>query len=875
MNPDEIRELERAVGQIWEIAERFGLDPYPVHFELVPATIMYEFGAYGLPGRFSHWTHGRAYQQIKTMYDYGLSKIYELVINTNPAYAFLLENNSVLQNKLVAAHVLAHVDFFKNNAYFAHTNRSMLEAVSIHAERLRRYEFEHGKDEVERFLDAVLSIQEHIDPNPRLRRAPPPADHQRRRTRPSVGAYDDIFRIGEAPEEAPPDEPKRFPAEPEKDLLLFLAEHAPDLEPWQRDVIHIVRAEQLYFLPQMQTKIMNEGWACATGDSLVLTERGFLRFDDLYAARERIAVGSGAARARHPITDFHTERDVPTIRIRTRRGYTIEGALKHRIQLADDSWAYLSDIRTGQRIRLALGTEVWPTERVAIDRTPTPRSVSLTDVAVASNTSVWTVLRHRAGTATRSAAAIDATTTTLGYVGGGAGKVLSTRSPLSIPSYLDPMLAHLLGYFIGDGNWTKSGISLTCGEEAYAASLRRLVDSTLGLDATLRPDHTPTCQRWRIDVHSRELVGVLERLGLDPADRARSKRLPTAVLRSPRDVMAAFLRGYFDANGSAGPDGVILSSVSQELIRTVQVVLLNFGILSRQRPQARDCLRLEVKGASAARFREVIGFSMARKQQALDHYVERHRWFKREEPVDEVVSIETSRADVFDITVDSAHTYVANGLVNHNSFWHARIMRELELSEGEYVEFARLHSSVLAPSRRNVNPYYVGMKIFEDIERRWNEPTDEEREKLGRQGGEGLAKVFEVREIENDASFLRNYLTRDLVDELDLYLYRLEGDRWVIVEKDWEVVRDTILAGMTNFGQPYIVVEDGDYRRGRELYLKHCHEGDDLDLDYADKTLRYIYQLWKRPVHVETVVDGKKTVLSYEGQKGRSALARG
>src|SRR5687767_15569388 len=118
-------------------------------FELVPASIMYEFGAYGLPGRFSHWTHGRAYQQIKTQYDYGLSKIYELVINTNPSYAFLLENNSVLQNKMVAAHVLGHVDFFKNNAYFAQSNRSMLETVSINAERLRKYEFEHGREAVE------------------------------------------------------------------------------------------------------------------------------------------------------------------------------------------------------------------------------------------------------------------------------------------------------------------------------------------------------------------------------------------------------------------------------------------------------------------------------------------------------------------------------------------------------------------------------------------------------------------------------------------------------------------------------------------------------------------------------------------------------
>src|SRR6266545_555018 len=166
------------------------------------------------------------------------------------------------------------------------------------------------------------------------------------------------------------------------------------------------------------------------------------------------------------------------------------------------------------------------------------------------------------------------------------------------------------------------------------------------------------------------------------------------------------------------------------------------------------------------------------------------------------------------------------------------------------------------------------MKIFEDIERRWDEPTEEERKKLGRPGGEGRAKVFEVRELDNDASFLRNYLTRDLVEELDLYLYRLEGDKWVIVEKDWEVVRDTILTSMTNFGQPYIVVEDGDYRRNRELYLKHCYEGQELDLGYAEKTLRYVERLWGRTIHLETILEGKAAVLSYDAGSGRFDVAR-
>src|SRR3954454_17932548 len=144
MEDIELRELEDSIEPIWEIARNFGLDPFPVHYELVPAAIMYEFGSYGLPGRFSHWSHGKVYHRMKTSYDYGLSKIYELVINTDPSYAFLMEANSLVQNKLVIAHVLRHTDFFKNNSYFARTNRHMVETASLNAARIRQYEHDHG-----------------------------------------------------------------------------------------------------------------------------------------------------------------------------------------------------------------------------------------------------------------------------------------------------------------------------------------------------------------------------------------------------------------------------------------------------------------------------------------------------------------------------------------------------------------------------------------------------------------------------------------------------------------------------------------------------------------------------------------------------------
>src|SRR5947207_6945026 len=193
----EVQELEQAVEQIWEIATtRFGLDPFPVRFEIVPASVMYEVGSYALPGRYSHWTFGKAYHRMKMMYDFGLSKIYEVVINSNPSYAFLLETNSPTQNKLVIAHVLGHIDFFKNNVYFSKTNRRMVDEAALHARRMGEYEFKYGRKVVEEFLDAVLSIEEHIDPNffirkDRDRRAD---DKKDKKSKPE-GRYDDLFKL--------------------------------------------------------------------------------------------------------------------------------------------------------------------------------------------------------------------------------------------------------------------------------------------------------------------------------------------------------------------------------------------------------------------------------------------------------------------------------------------------------------------------------------------------------------------------------------------------------------------------------------------------------------------------------------------------------
>ena len=112
----------------------------------------------------------------------------------------------------------------------------------------------------------------------------------------------------------------------------------------------------------------------------------------------------------------------------------------------------------------------------------------------------------------------------------------------------------------------------------------------------------------------------------------------------------------------------------------------------------------------------------------------------------------------------------------------------------------------------------------------------------------------------------------ELVEDLDLYIYRLDGDELKVVEKDWRTIRDMIVTGMNNFGHPYIVVEDGDYRRNRELYLKHVYEDQEIDIEYAEKALRHVYQLWKRPVHLETILNGKTMVLTFDGDKNAKRI---
>ncbi|GKV65610.1 stage V sporulation protein R [Sporosarcina sp. NCCP-2331] len=453
--------MEQAIDEITEIANGFGLDFYTMRYEICPADILYTFGAYGMPTRFTHWSFGKQFHKMKLQYDIGLSKIYELVINSNPCYAFLLNTNSLIQNKLIIAHVLAHCDFFKNNIYFSKTRKDMVESMAATAERIADYEIRYGKQQVEEFLDAVLAVQEHVDPSI-VRDIKPSADAFETQ-HPRKSEYDDLWKLDQrtVTGQQSIEMHKKHPVQQEKDLLLFILENSRNLKEWQSDILTMLREEMLYFWPQLETKIMNEGWA---------------------------------------------------------------------------------------------------------------------------------------------------------------------------------------------------------------------------------------------------------------------------------------------------------------------------------------------------------------------------------------------------------------------SYWHQKILRKMDLSPSETIEFAKLNANVLQPSKTSINPYYLGVKMYEDIERKQDLLAKKAAE-LGDRAMTGREKIFEAREIENDTSFIRNYLSNDLIKSEDLYVFQKQDNMYKVSNQEAESIRSQLINMRVNGGFPYIVVEDGDYMRNGELYLVHRYEETELDLPYLEHVLPFIHQLWGRIVHLETVLENKPLIFSYDGHK--------
>jgi stage V sporulation protein R len=253
--------------QLEDLARKLGLDWFPVIFEAVPDSFMTEIAVYGLPIRMPHWSFGARYIYQLLQRHMGYSRLFEVVFPGNPGRAYLASSNGLADNTLVAAHVLGHADFSKNNLLFQRSQEQgsehIIEHAASHARQIERDIESYGFGAVEKVLDAALSLEQYVDLDRGLRRelypeyidTPAPTPEDAFRTR---------FATLNADEKAVPNARKLrapVPPHPERDLLWFIATYAPEMESWERDIFLAVRAESFYFYPVYATQTMNEGWA--------------------------------------------------------------------------------------------------------------------------------------------------------------------------------------------------------------------------------------------------------------------------------------------------------------------------------------------------------------------------------------------------------------------------------------------------------------------------------------------------------------------------------------------------------------------------------------------------------------------------------------
>lgn len=260
-----LKDLEYWEKAIRDIAQEAGLVVFEPEFEICDHAEMIGYTAYtGMPAHYPHWSFGKAFERTDTLYRYGVRGLpYELVINADPCIAYLMRSNDLALQIVTIAHAgYGHNDFFKNNRCFRHTRPEYtVERFKAHADRVRDYVKDPsiGQKRVEQILTAAHALSLHRKRNidaPRLTQ-----EDQRQRlieaSRPPQDAWANIHARADykLPDLA------KIPLEPEEDLLLFMRDFNPTLEAWEKDLITIVSQESDYFWPQIETKIMNEGWA--------------------------------------------------------------------------------------------------------------------------------------------------------------------------------------------------------------------------------------------------------------------------------------------------------------------------------------------------------------------------------------------------------------------------------------------------------------------------------------------------------------------------------------------------------------------------------------------------------------------------------------
>ncbi len=260
-----MKELQEWDTKICTLGESLGLDWYPIEYEICDYKEMMGHMAYsGLPTHYRHWSYGKSFDRIQTEYNLGMSGLpYEMIINSNPSISYLMTENPMSTHVLTMAHCVGHSDFFKNNRMFAETGaETAIDRFKSASKRVKKY-MENpliGIEAVESILDACHAIQYQVPRTPGIKR---------RNTKELKKYYENLIKNDKTGWWGSHFDLNKIPLEPDYNVLAFIAEHNKLLSEWERDLIHIVEQQSLYFIPQACTKIMNEGWACLIHEKIV------------------------------------------------------------------------------------------------------------------------------------------------------------------------------------------------------------------------------------------------------------------------------------------------------------------------------------------------------------------------------------------------------------------------------------------------------------------------------------------------------------------------------------------------------------------------------------------------------------------------------
>jgi stage V sporulation protein R len=250
--------------------------------------------------------------------------------------------------------------------------------------------------------------------------------------------------------------------------------------------------------------------------------------------------------------------------------------------------------------------------------------------------------------------------------------------------------------------------------------------------------------------------------------------------------------------------------------------------------------------------------------------------------------LEDWQADCLSIVREESYYFAPQGMtkvMNEGwaSFWHSMLMTRHFVEAKEVIDYADHHSGTVHMPPGGFNPYKIGIELFRDIEDRWNKgkfgKDYEESANLGEKKrwdkglGLGREKIFEVRRVYNDVNFIDEFMTPEFIEKHKFYQYGRDPHtgQLRIVSRDPVRIKQTLLYQLTNLGRPFIYVLDGNYCNRGELYLAHRHNGVDIEIKFAVETLKNLYKIWQRPVHIQARIDDDMILFSYAGDQPKQA----